>query len=69
MNVCMKETFLTPVLAGSVLAFTFLIAAVGAHDAEQPFPADQQVATRPIGQEDTRPMMAAITALKLAELE
>lgn len=67
MNVCMKETFLTPVLAGSVLAFTFLIAAIGAHDAEQPFAEDQLVATRPIGQEDTRPMMAAVTARDPAE--
>ncbi|TDU81761.1 hypothetical protein EI77_01071 [Prosthecobacter fusiformis] len=34
----MKDTYLTPVLAGVMLAITFAIAAFGAMDAAEPFP-------------------------------
>lgn len=34
----MKDTFLTPVLVGIMLAATFAIAAIGAMDAADPFP-------------------------------
>lgn len=58
MKECMKDTLITPVLAGSVLAFTLAMAAIGAHDAAKPFP--ETAATRPIGKEKKQePLIAA----------
>lgn len=56
MKECMKDTTLTPVLAGSVLAFTLVMAAIGASDAATPFP--ETVATKPIGKDKEKPMIA-----------
>ena len=56
MKECMKDSTLTPVLAGSVLAFTLVMAAIGANDAATPFP--ETVATRPIGKDKEKPMIA-----------
>lgn len=59
MKECMKDMLITPVLAGSVLAFTLAMAAIGAHDAAKPFP--ETAATRPIGKEKKQePLIAAV---------
>lgn len=62
MKECMKDTLITPVLAGSVLAFTLAMAAIGAHDAAKPFP--ETAATRPIGKDKKQePLIAAVKEL------
>ncbi len=54
----MKDTLYIPVLVGAVLAFTIVVAAIGANDASIPF-SNAEVATRPIGTEYNGPLMAA----------
>lgn len=60
----MKDTLHLPVLAGAVLAFTIVVAAIGANDASVPF-TPAEVATRPIGKEYNGPLMAVTETKKM----
>lgn len=60
----MKDTLYIPVVAGAVLAFTIVVAAIGANDASIPF-TEAEVATRPIGKEYSGPLMAGTEAKQM----
>lgn len=56
--VCMKDTLIIPVLAGTLLAFTLALAAIGASDAAQPFP--EVAEARPTDQAEALPLISVL---------